>query len=131
MCPGPGGKLASVTRPFPSVTPSHPGAFLRNGDGAGGAGTLGATAILTPDAGPRGDVTWNVAGPPITSGVSTVPLADTRTVRDAVSHTPAHRSTASVDTRYCPAASRSNVARPVAVVRSGRSASGDRGRGSS
>ena len=44
----------------------------------------------------------NLARPPIASVVSAVPLVATGTTRDAVSHTPAHRSTAVVDIRYGP-----------------------------
>jgi len=76
----------------------------------GGGGTLGDAEIRTPIAGPSGDVMWNVARPPTTSGVSTVPLPDTATARETVSTTLAHRSTAVVHNRYRPGASRSNVA---------------------
>ena len=111
-CAGPGGKFVSVTRPSASVTPRHPNEVARLANGNGSGGTLGDAEIRTAFAGPNGDVMRNVARPATTSGVSTVPLPDTATTREVVSSTLAHRSAAVVDTRYCPAANRSNVARP-------------------
>ena len=103
----------SVTRPSASVAPRHPDEGSRKGNGDGDcAGLLGDAEIGTPLAGPSGDVTWKVARPPTMSGISTVPLSGRGTTREVASTTPAHRSVAVVDTRYRPAASRSNVARP-------------------
>src|SRR5258705_10860418 len=87
-CAGPGGKFVSITRPSLSVAPRHPNEVTRlaNGNGNGNGGALGDADIRTPIAGPSGELMRNVARPPTTSGVSTVPLADMDTRGEVVTN---------------------------------------------
>ena len=85
---------------------------MANGNGNGSGGPLGDAEIRAPLTGPSGEVMRNVALPPTTSGISTVPLPDMDTRREVVSNTLAHRFAAVDHTRYRPVARRSKVARP-------------------
>ena len=97
---GPGGKFVSVTRPSPSVTPRHPDGIGRMGNRRWWRRDVRRRGNLSARLRPKGRRDAKPARPPITSGVSAVPLVATGMTRDAVSHTPAHRSTAVVEMRY-------------------------------
>src|SRR5258706_2253904 len=92
MSAGPGGKLASVTRPSAPVVPRHldmvsevairdgiprPTRIVGDADG----GLSGWAVTTTPFAGPVGDEIRNIALPATTMRVLTVPVAGTVMVR--------------------------------------------------